>query len=256
MFFSRGATNLSLVDIHSHLIPSIDDGAETLEESLVLIRELFELGYKKLIITPHINSYFPNRREDILNGVSILKDALAKESLDIELEVGAEYYIEEFFVERLLYNRDERLLSFGDRDYLLFEFPHYIPPTFNIADLIYEISLEGYTPLLAHPERYIYWHSTLHIFSKLKELGVMFQLNLNSLNGYYGTEVQKCAKWLVKNSYIDFVGSDTHQIDNIDNLKRVFSSSIYRNLFKSNKILNDSLLESSNSSFEKVAITS
>jgi len=238
-FFNKKKNSLTSVDIHSHLIPSIDDGVKSIEISIKLIEELITIGYKKLIITPHINSGYPNQKDDILNRYQLLREELIKKDIQIDLDIGAEYCIEEFFIE-LLYK--EKLLSFGDKNYLLFEFPHIMPPSLNIEDLIYEITLKGYTPILAHPERYIYWHFNLDKFIELKEMGILFQLNLNSLNGYYGIGIEKCAKWLIKNSLIDFIGSDTHHQTHINNLKKVISSSAYKKIFNSNNILNNQLL--------------
>jgi len=246
MFLFGNKKSLTTVDIHSHLIPSVDDGVKSFNTSIELIKEFIELGYKKLVITPHINSVYPNTKSDILKKYHFLQNELVKKDINIELEIGAEYYIEEFFID-LLY-RDE-LLSFGNKNYVLFEFSHIMSPTIDIDSLVYELFLKDYIPILAHPERYIYWHFNLDRFRELKEMGVLFQLNLNSLSGYYGMEIQKCARWLLKNSYIDFVGSDVHHKTHLKNLKRVLSSSIYKKLFEVNNILNNSLVNETSSVF-------
>jgi len=128
---------LSRVDLHSHLIPGIDDGSKDMETSLLLIRELASLGYKKLITTPHVSDMFPNSSATILDGFRDLKEALLREKIEIELEVGAEYYADESF-ETLLENND--ILSFGKEKYLLFELSYFTPPH-DIDNLIYEIQL-------------------------------------------------------------------------------------------------------------------
>jgi len=235
--FFRKKNILMEVDIHSHLIPNIDDGAKDMEEAIMLIKELSSLGYKKLITTPHINDLFQNKKNDIITRYLILKNELIKRKIQIKLELGAEYYIDDLFRELL---GKERLLSFGDKNYLLFEFSYFTEPR-DIENLIYDIILEGYTPLLAHPERYIYWHNNFNQYQKLKEMGVFFQLNLNSIGGFYNKDIKNIAEKLIKNSYIDFIGSDTHHLKHIKHLKKSLSLSFYQKIFKYNTILNDTL---------------
>jgi tyrosine-protein phosphatase YwqE len=237
LFNFNKSRSLVRVDIHSHLLPNIDDGAKNLEESIFLIQELKKLGYSKLIITPHINSIYSNSESDIFNKFSFLQEELIKREIKIDIDLGAEYCIDDNFIE-LLYKKKE-FLSFGKNKYLLFEFPHHIEPLVDIDNFIYELHLNGYTPVLAHPERYVYWYNSLDKFIELKEMDILFQLNLNSLNGYYGLGAKLCSKWLIKKSYIDFVGSDTHHITSILNLKKVLNSSIYKSIFNNNNILNN-----------------
>ena len=228
---------LSSVDLHSHLIPGIDDGAKDMEASLLLIRELKSLGYKKLITTPHVSDMFPNSSSTILDGFNTLKEELLRQNIDIELEIGAEYYADEKF-ERLLQKKD--ILSFGKENYLLFELSYFTPPH-DIDNLIYEIILKGYTPILAHPERYLYWHSDFNKYKELKEMGTLFQINLNSTTGYYNKSIQRISEQLIKNSLVDFIGSDTHHMTHIKSLKKSFNQALYKKIFKYNRILNDTL---------------
>jgi tyrosine-protein phosphatase YwqE len=233
--FFRKTKTATIVDIHSHLIPSLDDGATDMDNAIELINGLYLLGYKKLITTPHISDIFKNSKESILSNYSLLKEELIKRDIDIEIELGAEYYIDNHFIELL---ENQKLLAFGDKNYLLFEFSYFTAPR-DIEELIYDMTLKGYTPILAHPERYIYWHNSFYKYVELKKMGVFFQLNLNSLSGYYGKEIKECAEKLIKKSYIDFVGTDTHHIKHIESLKKTLSLSIYRKIFKYNNILND-----------------
>jgi len=227
------------VDIHSHLIPGIDDGSRGMDHSIELVRALEAFGYQKLITTPHSSDMFPNSSERILEGYYQLKERLIKEELSIEIEVACEYYADEHFEKYLM---DKDILTFGGtRKYLLFELSYFTPPR-NIEELVYEIKLNGYTPVLAHPERYLYWHDEFERYLSLKLEGVFFQLNINSLNGYYNKGVQQTAEKLVKNKMVDFMGSDTHHMTHIKNLKKSFGLSLYRKAFKSNTILNDTLL--------------
>jgi len=239
MFFfsSKNQKTLTTIDIHSHLIPKIDDGAIDMENSIKLILELYSLGYKKLITTPHISDMFPNSKKDILEGYNLLKIELDKRDIDIDIKVAAEYYIDDSFLALL---EKEKLLTFGERNYLLFEFSYFTPPR-DIENIIYDIILKGYTPVLAHPERYIYWHNKFNFYKELKEMGVLFQINLNSISGYYNRNIQQNVEKLVKSSLVDFIGSDTHHLTHIKHLKKSLSLSFYQKIFKYNTILNDTL---------------
>ncbi|HHC11194.1 MAG TPA: capsular biosynthesis protein [Campylobacterales bacterium] len=227
-----------VVDIHSHLIPAIDDGSKSMENSIELILALKELGYKKLITTPHTSDMFPNTTEIILNGYEALIKELKKREIDIEIEVASEYYADEHF-EKLLDTGD--ILTFGDKNYLLFELSYFTPPH-DLEDLVYEIKRRGYTPILAHPERYLYLHDSLNKYRDIKDMGVLFQVNINSTSGFYNKGIQKVSEQLIQNSMVDFLGSDTHHMTHIKNLKKSLKQTLYKKIFKKNNILNNSLL--------------
>lgn len=236
-FFSSSSSEVK-VDLHSHLIPSIDDGAKDMERAIELIKELKSLGYEKLITTPHISDMFPNSSFDIREGHSLLKRALKEKNIEIEVEVAAEYYADEYF-EKLLKERD--ILTFGEKKYLLFELSYFTKP-FALESLIFEIQEAGYTPVLAHPERYHYFHHSIKAYEELKaNTGVLFQLNLVSISNYYSKEVGEIAKNLIAKGLIDFVGSDTHHKRHTKYLKKSFSTRSYKKIFKKNTILNDTL---------------
>ncbi len=235
---SKQVENRYFLDIHSHLIPGIDDGAKNMEESISLITNLKNLGLKKLIITPHVMSHrYPNNSLTIKAGLRDLKEELVKRKIQIELDVAAEYYLDEYFI-KLLEKRD--ILTFGD-NYLLFESAYGIKPQ-NYESLVFEINVAGYKPVLAHPERFLFMHRDFKIYEVLKEQGVFFQLNLNSLSGYYSKPVQNIAHKLVERGWIDFIGSDTHHQKHIDTFSKNLNSSVVENIFKKNTILNDTLL--------------
>ena len=240
MFSFFGLSNsslLSCVDLHSHLIPSIDDGSKDMKTSIRLIKELQQLGYKKLITTPHVSDMFPNSSEIILSGYKKVKEELFRQNIEIELEIGAEYYADENF-EELLEKND--ILTFGKEKYLLFELSYFTPPH-DIDNLIYDIKLKGYTPVLAHPERYLYWHSDFNKYQELKEMGTLFQINLNSIVGYYNKSIKNIAEQLIKHSLVDFIGSDTHHMTHLKSLKKSLNQTLYKKIFKYNTILNDTL---------------
>jgi len=236
-FLNRTAKSTVSVDLHSHLIPSIDDGAKDIERSIELVLSLKEMGYKKLITTPHVSDMFPNSTEIILNGYKALKTELQYREIEMEIEVAAEYYADETF-EELLKKKD--ILTFGKEKYLLFELSYFTEPK-ELASLVHDIQMAGYTPVLAHPERYIYLHRSMEEYKKIKAMGVLFQINLNSLVSYYSEEIATVVKQLINDGMVDFIGSDTHHRRHIKSLEKSLTSSLYRKIFKKNKILNDTL---------------
>lgn len=225
-------------DVHSHLIPGIDDGAQTMGDSIALIKEFQKLGYKKIITTPHIlTDGYRNTPEIILSGLEKVRAALKTEGVAMELHAAAEYYLDYDF-ERKLDNKE--LLTFGD-NYLLFEVSFLYPPD-NLNDIIFKLLTSGYKPILAHPERYNFWHSKFSKYEELKEKGVLLQLNINSLTGHYSPETKKVAEMLIEKNMIDLLGSDCH---NINHIKLINSSALYENalhtLINSGKLLNPTL---------------
>lgn len=226
-----------IVDIHSHLIPAIDDGAQSEEESLSLLRALQYQGYKKIVTTPHIMiDTYDNTQTSILQGLDKLRTLATKHQISLQIEAAAEYYLDEGLLP--LIKKKEILLI--ENKYLLFETSYNHRPA-QLEEIIFEILAAGYIPLLAHPERYNYIKDT-NEFHKLKEIGVLFQVNINSFNGYYGSHAEKYAHYLSSKGLIDFLGSDTHNGKHIQNLKRVIVSDSYKEIFLHNIILNSSLL--------------
>jgi len=238
-FFKKQTNLLTTVDIHSHLIPGIDDGAKDMERAIELITELKEMGYKKLITTPHVSDMFPNSKKTILNGYQALTSELKKRKINIKLEVAAEYYADDNF-EKLLQKKD--ILTFGgDKKYLLFELSYFTRPK-ELESLIHDIKLAGYIPILAHPERYTYFHHDIEEYQELKtSTNVLFQINLNSINGYYSDDVANVVKKLINKGLVDFIGSDTHHKGHTKYLKKSLSHLFYKKIFKHNSILNDKL---------------
>ena len=195
------------IDIHSHLLPGIDDGSKSLEESIQLIKKFRSFGIKNITTTPHIlGSFWPNTPEIINEKLDLVRKELIHQNItDIKLNAAAEYMLDEKFM-RLLY--DKNLLTIKD-DFVLIELSYINPPE-NIFEIIFDIQANGYKPILAHPERYLFYHYKFDNYKRLKDAGCLFQLNLLSLVGYYGSEVNKTAVQLLKNNLIDFLGSDVH----------------------------------------------
>ncbi|WP_308701863.1 tyrosine-protein phosphatase [Pontibacter ummariensis] len=209
------------VDMHSHILPGIDDGSESIEQSLELVRAMKELGYRKLIMTPHIMSdFYRNTPEIIREKLALLRQAVAAEGIEMELDCAAEYYLDEGFLEKL--EEGEELLTFGD-NYLLFE-TSFLNEPLNLREAIFKMRAKGYKPVLAHPERYTYFYGKFEELVALREHGVLFQPNLNSLTGYYSPGAKNIAERLVENGLVDFLGSDAHGLKHTNTLQKVLYS--------------------------------
>lgn len=200
------------VDMHSHLIPAIDDGSKSMEQTLVMLAKFESMGFRKVITTPHIISdTYKNTPEIILSGLNAVREAATNLGLTIEIEAAAEYYYDETLLQKL--KNGEELLTFGDK-MLLFEFSFHSEPV-RTEELFFELKTRGYKPVLAHFERYLYYLGKPEIANSLRENGVLIQLNLNSLSGHYGPEIKKQAEALIDNGWIDFVGTDCHRIEHL-----------------------------------------
>lgn len=210
-----------VADMHSHLLPGLDDGAETVEHSLDLLRALREMGFRKLVMTPHImGDFYKNTPEGIRAALEALRGAAAAAGIgDVELDCAAEYYLDEF-LGRKLADGTEMLTFGGDKRYLLFE-TSYMNEPLNLYETIFELKSQGYQPVLAHPERYTYFYGRFDEVEKLRNNhGVLLQLNLNSLAGYYSPMAKRVAEQLVDGKLVDFVGTDTHHLRHTETLLR------------------------------------
>ncbi|MBF9238460.1 capsular biosynthesis protein [Hymenobacter sp. BT683] len=208
-------------DMHSHLLPGLDDGAETVEHSLSLLRALRELGFRKLIMTPHImGDFYKNTPEGIRAALNLLRDSAAAAGLeDVALDCAAEYYLDEFLGHKLA-DGTEMLTFGGDKRYLLFE-TSYMNEPLNLFEIIFEMKAQGYNPVLAHPERYTYFYGRFDEIEMLRNNhGVLLQVNLNSLAGYYSPAAKKVAEQLIDGGLVDFVGTDTHHLRHTETLLR------------------------------------
>ena len=194
-------------DMHSHLLPGIDDGSRDMESTLSLIRSMQELGYKKFITTPHILwDMYKNTNEIILAKLEEVRKAAKEDGLDVSIYAAAEYYLDEHVAELL--EEKKPLLTLKD-NLVLSEFSLAYPPQ-GLKDILFEMQMQKYVPVIAHPERYIYLERNKEFYDELKDLGCMFQLNLLSLSGHYGKTVQELANYLIKKEYYDFIGTDLH----------------------------------------------
>lgn len=225
-------------DMHSHLLPGIDDGSPDIETSLHLIRGLTELGFKKLITTPHVmQDMYPNTKDDILRQFKLLKQNIDEAGIQVELGVAAEYFLDDN-LKSLLANK-ETLLSFGD-GLVLVEFSMASEPI-DFKELLFEMQMQGYQPVIAHPERYVYHERNKEFFEQLKIAGYFFQLNIMSLAGAYGKSVNELAKYFIKHQYYELAGSDLHNSHHLEYLHNSSIAHGLNELLDSGKLLNMNL---------------
>lgn len=220
--------NDKFVDIHSHLLPGIDDGAKTIEDSISLISKMKSFGIKNFITTPHVlGDVYPNSTDTILQKLEELKSELTlREGFeDISLRASAEYMMDEQFVQRL---EQSDILTLQD-NFILVEMSYFNAPI-NLYDILFEIQLKGFKPILAHPERYNFYHNDFQNYYKLKKAGCLFQLNLLSLTEQYGGGVKKTAEKLIKENLYDFVGTDTHHKNHLRLMEKIGTKKIKKNI--------------------------
>ena len=227
------------VDVHSHFIPGIDDGAQTIEESLDLLRQMQEFGYKKIITTPHVmEDYYKNTPEIILDGLEKVKKAIEENGLNIEIEASAEYNLDSGFEEII---KENKLLTFGgDKKYVLFELSFYNEPK-RLKEVIWELSTSGYQPILAHVERYPYWHKKWDKIEDIVNRDVKLQVNIGSFTGVYGLEVKNTAQRLVDEGLVDLIGSDCHNQRHIGMIKEAISLPYFHKACENPNLINKQL---------------
>ncbi|BDC06851.1 capsular polysaccharide biosynthesis protein [Phocaeicola vulgatus] len=191
-----------MTDCHSHLLPEVDDGVQTMEESLQILQRMEKLGVRRVWLTPHIMEDIPNETLFLQQQFQVLKQNYQG---TVELRLAAEYMLDNLFAERL--ERNDLLPLEEGKRFLLVETSYFNPPMELLATL-QRIQKKGYYPLLAHPERYEYMQ--MKDYMNMKEEQVSFQLNLPSLAGMYGKHVQKKAEAMLKTGMYEQVGCDTH----------------------------------------------
>jgi tyrosine-protein phosphatase YwqE len=203
-------------DLHSHILPGIDDGSPNVETSIRLIKGLIELGVKRSIATPHvISDLYRNNPSTIGSALNLLREEIKKEGLKFEVDAAAEYMLDSSFFELL--EKNEQLLTLKD-NIILTEFSYASMPD-DPGKYSFAIQMAGYNPILAHPERYPYYYGNNNMYHRFVELGFMLQLNLLSLTGYYGKEAAKAANYMLKNELVSFVATDLHHERHLSMLK-------------------------------------
>jgi protein-tyrosine phosphatase len=210
------------VDIHSHLLPGIDDGSPDVEQSVSLIRSLNELGFSKFICTPHIfKELYPNTPETISGALAATKKKLELASINVDISAAAEHMVDDMF-------EVKDGLSVMPGNHILIEMS-YLNETPNIEKVIFDLQIKDYKVILAHPERYNFYHQDHEKLHRYKEMGVLFQLNLLSMIGYYGREVKRVADYLLEKQFYDFAGTDLHHMKHLDALTKTIKSGLLFN---------------------------
>lgn len=209
MLFPKISSLLTnFTDYHSHILPGVDDGVKKMEVSLKVLERYEQLGIAEVWCTPHI-------MEDIPNTTAALKARFAElcEAYQgpVKLHLAAEYMMDALFEERL---HQSDLLPLGDKGNQLLVETSYFTPPMDMDALLNQVKQKGYYPVLAHPERYVYMDRGR--YTALKAMGILFQLNLSSLGGAYGSEAKDKARWLLKHNYYNLAGSDLHSLHNMD----------------------------------------
>ena len=215
-------------DMHSHILPGIDDGSPDVETSLQLIKGLMKLGITSSVATPHIiGDMYRNDSKSVGNALAILQKSLADNDIDFKVSAAAEYMLDDYFLSLL--SSGTGLLTLKD-NYILTEFSYAARPD-NVEETLFHIITEGYRPILAHPERYGYFHNDLKQYNRLRDIGFSLQVNLLSLTGYYGKGVQKAAEYLLKHELVSFAGSDLHHARHLEMLSHPDSRKAFEKAF-------------------------
>lgn len=201
------------LDIHSHILPGIDDGSPDIETSIELIRGLYDIGIRRSIATPHIiGDMYRNTPEIINNALEKVKAACKKAKINMQLSAAAEYMIDDYFLSLL---KSKAPLLTLHKNILLTEISYATPPV-NLEVIASNILAEGYRPILAHPERYFFYHRNFDQYYRLREMGFLLQVNLLSLTGYYGSGAKKAARFILEKDLASLVGTDLHHHYHLD----------------------------------------
>lgn len=225
-------------DIHSHLLPGIDDGSPDMDTTLNMLSAMYEQGIQHVITTPHVlNDLYPNTHELITSKLQEVRAVANEAGLQIQIDAAAEYYLDEWFIRHYL--KEERpLLTLWDK-YVLLE-TNYVERPGYLEEVVFELQLRGYKVVFAHPERYHYLLRDFRKFSPLYESGLIFQSNLLSFTEHYGPEVQRAAQHLLKEGMIRMLGSDAHKMEHLERIRILKRSPLYAELMELPLLLPDS----------------
>mgnify|MGYP001370095225 CR=1 FL=1 len=224
-------------DVHSHFIPGIDDGSPSLEATMELLQAMLDLGFSKVVTTPHsMADGFRNPPAKILEGLGTVRAEIERTGMPIEMDAAAEYYFDHDLQQRV---QARDVLTFG-RDLLLFELPFISEPQ-GLLGMVFDMQTQGYRPVLAHVERYGYWHQDLSTMEKLKDRGVLFQLNTVALSGAYGVGAKRTAEQLIDKGWYELLGSDCHSMAHIQAIHHTLGEPYLHKVIESGKLLNHTL---------------
>ena len=202
-----------MIDFHSHIIPNIDDGSSSLEESINLIKEAEKAGFTAIISTSHyIEGYYDYNQEERKKYLENLYNAENNDK-NVKLYLGSEIYITEDMFELI---EQEKASTINNSRYILFELPMN-SKTFLAKEIVYRAIEKGYLPIIAHPERYTYVQEDINYARELSNMGALFQSNYGSIIGMYGNHAKKTIYKLLEDDLIQFLGSDVHREGQIYN---------------------------------------
>lgn len=211
-----------MTDIHSHILFNLDDGSKSIDESIELLKKMESVGFNNVILTPHYikNTDYKSNNVQKLEKLEMLKNAVKKNNININIYLGNEIFIDDEIIELV---KDNKIYSLNNSKYLLIEIPFH-NQILNLEDILYEIKYNGYIPIIAHPERYTYFQKNYKLVQKLKDDGILFQSNYSSILGDYGSSSKKLIKKLLKDGYVDYLGTDIHHINKtftLDNFEKI-----------------------------------
>jgi tyrosine-protein phosphatase YwqE len=227
------------IDMHSHILPGIDDGSPDVDTSLLLIKGMYDLGIRKCIATPHIiGDLYRNNDETIEAALRKLQSACSAAAISMQITAAAEYMLDDYFMDLLKLQKPLRTLR---ENLLLTEMPYTFKPI-NLDEMLFNIITEGYQPVLAHPERYNYLHADFDAYDELKEKGFLLQVNLLSLTGYYGKEVAKAARYIFEKGLVDYVGTDLHHGRHLSAFQSEANQRLWNKYVQDDKMKNKDLV--------------
>lgn len=235
----QGDLEFLQIDMHNHILPGIDDGSKSLEDSVILIDGLSNLGIKNFICTPHVmDLVHPNNEKTISDSFNKLQQHLKKINNPATISFSAEYMIDDGL--NTLINSNKLIPM--PNNYVLIEMS-YLSESKALFKTIMDIQSLGYKPILAHPERYNYYHTNFNIYKQIKDAGCALQLNLLSISSYYGISVKTSALALIKSGMYDFVGSDIHHEKHLNALNEIVKKYPIEKLLNTCTIKNSELLK-------------
>lgn len=228
-FLRRKKDNVQLfyhTDMHNHILPGVDHGSQSVEQSLQMLEAEIKMGIKRVICTPHVTAEtFENTPDTILPAFEVLKNAVAEAGLDVELHVSAEYRLDDFWNKQYAAGN---LIPMPGK-FLLVE-NSFMQELLELDELLFDLAIKGYQPILAHPERYGYYSHRHHRYETMHNAGVCFQLNILSLAGYFGSSARDNAVWLVKNGMVDMLGTDMHNLEHAEIIMEYLRSKDWRKM--------------------------
>jgi len=226
-------------DMHSHFIPAIDDGSKSVEDTMLMLQSLSDLGIEKFITTPHImGDFYQNSPETILPGLEKIQEAIKSAGKTWKIRAAAEYYMDHEFLTKL----DSGPLLTVSKNKVLVEFSYVNRPN-NMKDMLFALKINGYSPIIAHPERYPYLYTSMKEYEELLDFEAEFQLNLGSLTGMYSQGAQKIAIELIRKGWISYVGTDMHNMKNYPFYEALLDHPDFNRLMASGKIKNAELFK-------------